>query len=807
MQVKTSGIEAEYGGALGGVINATTKSGGNAFHGDLHYYFNGNAISAGPVRRLLLDPATEENASFVQDHKNQNDQHEVGGSLGGYLVKDKLFFFSSISPRWQRRSNDYLFSDGAEPGTLKNKTLYMQAFNKISWDPLKRVRTNFSWLYSPTWSTGRLPAYNSFGNAVSTSLDSVRFNPQIGWNQPQSSYTADVQITATPTTLISLRGGYFYDNYKDVGIPNQASVTYNTTAIGLPFSIPPALQLGSGAYNIPRLQITFHDIATRAHLEADISKFGHFLGTHDLKAGWGFLRNINSVDEAYPQGGYVLVNWDRAFRQQRGAYGYYEIDDIGTRGSTSNNIISLYIQDKWRILPRLTLSLGLRTENERVPSMARAIQETAFKFGFGDKMAPRLGATLDVFGNGRLKLYGSWGRYFDFVKYDLVRGTFGGDFWRIYYRSLDTLDVFNLSGNNAPGRNLWTGGAYRDLRLPGFDKIDPNLKPLSTDKINAGVEFQLSSHTVFAGRYIHDNLRRTIEDMAALVNGNEDYYYVNPGEGIAKNMLVSGPTPILPTPKPKRTYDAMELTVSRRFSQGLQGSVSYVYSRLYGNYPGLGSSDEITTPTTGVTAATAQQSTGSIARPGTNASRAYDLDEYLWDAHGNLGNYGRLATDRPHSFKLYGSYTFKFGTEIGTLFFAQSGTPLSTYVTTANHIDVFVNGRGDMGRTPWLTQTDLLVAHEFKLSEVKRLRLEFNAQNLFNQKIARHRFNYLNRGAGLPRESSLIDLSTTDLSKGYDYRALILQTSDGADAYDPRYGLNDLFNPGFAGRVGIKFIF
>src|SRR5581483_1904620 len=278
------------------------------------------------------------------------------------------------------------------------------------------------------------------------------------------------------------------------------------------------------------------------------------------------------VDEAYPQGGYVLVNWDRAFRQQRGAYGYYEIDDIGTRGSTSNNIISLYIQDKWRILPRLTLSLGLRTENERVPSMARAIQETAFKFGFGDKMAPRLGATLDVFGNGRLKLYGSWGRYFDFVKYDLVRGTFGGDFWRIYYRSLDTLDVFNLSGNNAPGRNLWTGGAYRDLRLPGFDKIDPNLKPLSTDKINAGVEFQLSSHTVFAGRYIHDNLQRTIEDMAALVNGNEVYYYVNPGEGIAKNMLVSGPTPILPTPKPKRTYDAMELTVSRRFSQGLQGS-------------------------------------------------------------------------------------------------------------------------------------------------------------------------------------------------------------------------------------------
>ena len=52
VQVKTGGIDAEYGGALGGVISAITKSGGNAFHGDIHYYYSGNALSAGPVLRL-----------------------------------------------------------------------------------------------------------------------------------------------------------------------------------------------------------------------------------------------------------------------------------------------------------------------------------------------------------------------------------------------------------------------------------------------------------------------------------------------------------------------------------------------------------------------------------------------------------------------------------------------------------------------------------------------------------------------------------------------------------------------------------
>ena len=51
VQVKTSGLEAEYGGALGGVVSAATKSGGNDWHGDIHYYFYGNGIAASPVRR------------------------------------------------------------------------------------------------------------------------------------------------------------------------------------------------------------------------------------------------------------------------------------------------------------------------------------------------------------------------------------------------------------------------------------------------------------------------------------------------------------------------------------------------------------------------------------------------------------------------------------------------------------------------------------------------------------------------------------------------------------------------------------
>lgn len=118
-----------------------------------------------------------------------------------------------------------------------------------------------------------------------------------------------------------------------------------------------------------------------------------------------------------------------------------------------------------------------------------------------------------------------------------------------------------------------------------------------------------------------------------------------------------------------------------------------------------------------------------------------------------------------------------------------------------------VNGRGDMGRTPALTRTDLLVSHELGVMGGKRVRFELNVINLFNQKTATHIFNSLNKGAGLARADSAIDLSHTDLARGYDYNALILASPSGARALDPRYGKPDLWQVGTQGQFSIKYLF
>lgn len=823
VQVLTGGIDAQYGGATGGVINAVTRSGGNSFHGEAHYYYFGNAISAGPVQRLLLlnQFTTGTNPSFQQDYKPQNDNHEFGGSVGGPILKDKLFFFSSYSPQILRRSQDYRFGNGVDPDTLTQKSTTQQLFNKVTYTPFQSLRVNANWLWTPTRTEGLLPAYDGYGNSVITSKASVQPLKTQGWTQPQSNYSAQIDWTISPTVMLTFKGGRFWDNFHTWGIPPVSSITFQSSPTGIT-GLPSDLAGQQQGYSTtPRTQSTFFDIATRSYFNVDASKYvSSFWGSHDIKGGYGLIKNVNKVDVSYPGGGYVYVYFNRPFTPTgalntpvRGTYGYYEVDNIGTRGSTGGTMNSLYLQDHWRIHPRVTLTLGLRTENEHVPSFVRSIRDDAFAFGFQDKISPRVGVSWDVLGNGKLKAFGSYNRLYNWIPYELSRGSFGGDFWTVNYRSLDTLDIRSLSGTNLPGRNLWPYGAFRDRRVPNFNSVDPSLKPFATDLVNAGVEYQLTSSTVVRASFVRNDLVRAIEDQGTLVNGDEVYQYVNPGYGVAKTFISSGATPTgFATPKAKRTYTAMELSVTRRFSRGFSGGASYVRSKLYGNYAGLGNSDEILTPTSGLSSATTQQSGGSIARPGGSATRAWDLDEVLFDSKGNFV-YGNLATDRPNVFKMYGSYTKnwspRFGSsDIGAFFYGASGTPLSTTVTTSNGIETFVNGRGDLGRTPHLTQTDLMVAHEFKFGETKRIRFEANATNVFNQKTARHIFDWLNRGVGSTNApDSAINLSKVNLFNGYNYNALIQGTSAGSNAYDPRFGKADLWNAGFQGRLLVKFIF
>jgi len=85
VQVKTTGLDAEYGGALGGVVSAVTKSGGNAFHGDLSFYYFGNKLNTDQSQRLQIEPDTRDTFQYFQDSKMKSDNYEFGArSLGRF---------------------------------------------------------------------------------------------------------------------------------------------------------------------------------------------------------------------------------------------------------------------------------------------------------------------------------------------------------------------------------------------------------------------------------------------------------------------------------------------------------------------------------------------------------------------------------------------------------------------------------------------------------------------------------------------------------------------------------------------------
>ena len=326
--------------------------------------------------------------------KDPNHQNEFGGSIGGPIVHDRLFFFGSFSPRNERRTNTYNLTDGTQ--SVERTVWKQQAFGKLSY-ATGRMNASWSALWTPTKTTGTLETYYKGSTPNSQPATKASITPQIdrGYETNQVNTSGKVDLTVTNSSFLSFRGGLFHDRYSDVGIPTTTSYNYQTPTTTLNAIIPPALQGGTNpsGVNTPRSQITSFDTTERATFDVD---YNHVLnagkgGQHTLKGGFGYQHISNDVNSYYP-GGYVDIFWDRSFSfggvtqgTGRGTYGYYAVNDRRIAKPASSDIKSIYAQDQWSMGNHLSLNLGLRTEHERVPTFRPDILKYAFDFGWKDK--------------------------------------------------------------------------------------------------------------------------------------------------------------------------------------------------------------------------------------------------------------------------------------------------------------------------------------------------------------------------------------------------------------------------------------
>jgi hypothetical protein len=943
VQIKSSSFEAEFGGALGGVINTIPKSGSNSWHGEVKSYFEtgkldatdpcnsgftasgGNGYFSGTStafsayntvgrtcgQRLNpslppLNAATRLDGTPEYYVPKKDNRHVTtpGYELGGPLFVDKLWLFSSYIPQIDttRRVTTFQCSAGtacsfAGPRELSQNVTAHNMYNRLDYALTNKIRLNGSWNYGYTRTIGQLAfpdsAYGQVNTGATTDPGTLRVDN--GMVRPLSVFSFAGDWAPTSRIMVSVHYGYFFNNAETRGIPTGIRYIYDATlnsstkdVNGNPFPANAPFNT-TGFSNIPPNYTTIFDAYKRKSLNTDVSYFVDRWGTHAIKLGymWGSQYNIvnssaNTAD--------VDLFWGQSYTPQtsatacspiqsananglcQGQYGYFIVGGLQTSNAGAANAIDqgLYIQDAWTVRNSgLTLNLGVRFDHEKNPAYDPK-RFPNINFGWADKVAPRIGGAYDLLHDGRVKLYASYGKYFDIMKLGLTRGSFGSDYWHECVYALDTLNFSSITPTMTTGAGCPVSGPApgvtgrfienEDLRATKADPRDPaiqsNMKPVQSHTFDLGLDWSINAKWAVQTRYTRKRLDQTIEDMS--ITDSLGYYIGNPGSTPFADVL-HRPTVIpctstpgfsctpdangnyfntvsfcaeCPSPqKANRRYDGLEIRLTRQATTNLWGTVSYLWSSLRGNYSGLTDTD----PT---------DANGGRHNP--NNGRAFDLPTMPYLPSGKADD-GPLSTDRPHTAKINGFYRLKwFGAE--TLFGVNQaffeGTPISSClgVLGANSPDSacqWAEGRGNFvklhrdpsgaivkdgvvmnARSDNFFQTDLSIRHEIHVSkdnENYKLVFEANGLNMLNQHAATSYYEYVHPSNHIapsraPRFAGDPGFDWGKLMNGYNYMDALNGTGSFANVQSPiplasRYGLPWTYQIARQFRFAVRFTF
>jgi len=804
VQVLASGYEAEYGGAVGGVVSVITRQGGNEFHGELIGYYSGSRLNGKERDTLRRNPLNTFEAEFVnyQDlyGKDKFDRMEVGFSLGGYIIKDRVWFFGSFLPVFRNTTRHVEFlTTPVREGDYDRKQTWMNFQGKLTAQPFSFMRVGASFVNNFYKYRGSLPARNGTGNPDDPDW------ADYGYDYPNWSAAGFADITLGSNLMMNIRGGrFFYDQTNQQvqpSVPNFRHYGEGSRSFdGTPLEIPPPYNVPYGYTNKGRGWVTERLKRYKNHLGADFTYFTYLGGEHAFKFGVQYVRQGEDVLDTlkFPDTPEIRLHWGRdaifgGVNYGTGTYGYYEVrgnEETGVFGEqfdVHNDRWAIYAQDSWTLGERLTLNLGIRLESEYVPpysadpSIPSGFRPMEFKFD--EKIAPRLGFIYDVFGDTSLKIFGSFGMYYDVIKTYMPAHSYAGFKWKSAYYELNDYKWLELGPGNYPGPHIVT----LDWRHPSFDSTDPDMRPVNQREFSFGLEKMLMENFSGTVRVVQKSLRHTIEDVGVIVPGvGEQYFECNPGYGYSLWTTNGGKfDPKYPeTPRAKREYLAVNISLDKRLSNNWLAGFSYTWSRLWGNYAGLASTDEW------------GRVSPYVMRNFDNWSMAQTKDLVPID--------NNLATDRPHFFKFYGAYTFPFRLTVGAVINAMSGVPINeTWDILSASIwpyDRFHWTNPDSGeivqeRTPFYWYCNLYAEYNLKLSDRYRIQFNVNVDNLFDTAIARRMY--------ADRTMYTLDLTEDEhLAGGWD-----LYDEGRGFVEEPRYGKLYNFQPPISIRFGLKFMF
>ncbi|MBT1446434.1 TonB-dependent receptor [Shewanella sp. JM162201] len=743
-QVMTGGVSPEFGGAMGGIINAVSKSGDNEFKFGTQVRWDPDSMRAN--HDSIYDHAG--NISTNTRHDSY-DFREVQLWASGAIVEDKLFYYGLFNPRrddsdWAGQKNmgsrerkedrwfaklDWFISDAHSVGISAMN-------NERNWDT-----TNY--LYD--WETDVIGAQNG---ATAPGRDggqvySINYNGYLS-----DSFSVSAVVGRTVETI-----------YNVVASSNPSVYDYRSATT---LSSHTNSSVSEEEYTRDQARVDFH---------WDLDDHSIQFGVDYTQVLVDFTSGQNGIGDA--QGWWSIKTAGVNDRSGAAAGEDYIERRIRTRYTDSDvTSLAFYANDSWQVTDQLVLNLGLRYSG-----FDNTVSDGRSYVSVDNQIAPRLQAIYDLHGDGSAKVYATYGRYFQPVSanMNITQGSSSIEWFE--YFELDQVDGSGapvLLADGSPSRGDMLRDRYwrqRGITEPGLI-ASSSLKPMYSDEFTVGYQQELFDTMSGGVRFIYRDLGRSVEDtdvgpvlakkLAELGiedNVGQSSYYVlnNPGEAITMSYDFDGDGQVdtvtlsedeLMLPKAKRKYLAMEFTLDGRVSDDLTVNSSYTWSHSYGNTEGLVKTDN------------------NQADPGWTTS--YDYGDLMDHSYGDLPN------DHRHAFKVSGAYNLTDSLVLGLVARTTSGRPqsyfsqhpegvdscaagspwddcISRYYDHASHYDENGNPapRGSAGNLPWVTNLDLSLTYNTALFGGD-LMLKGTVYNLLNADTATSVFEERTRYADTP---------------------------------------------------------
>jgi hypothetical protein len=726
IRVKTGGYEAEFGQATGGVVQAVTKSGGNQFRGSLFTYWQPEAFDA-EYSEVVLPNATR-GAQAV--NTRETFFSDAGFQVGGPIWRDRLFVFGAFDRQW--RSTTLIAPRGfplRERGDVTRERDASAYSGKLTYQLSDLNRFDFSFFGDPSRGSLGPQRRTALLRTDLAAFSEIDFG---GHNQ-----TLRYEGVLTPSWLLSASVSRATNSLEETPAVDAWSVTDATVS-------PERVSGGLG----------FYEVGNDGENIQYQAKTTYLWRGHELRGGLLYedIAYDNTIDRTGPSitlpdgtltatGATVQVlpdpTFGRVFRVVRA--------NITNVRQTRQDYFSFFLQDTWRIGNRLTLKPGLRYEQQKLVGNLE-------DFTWDGNWAPRVGAVYDPFGRGRIKLFANWGRYFAKIPNDLAARALSAD------AGVTRADYFDANLTEPIPNGVTAADTETHFITAGLSasEFDPDSQSTYSDEWLVGAEYELFRGISVGLNYTHRHFGRVLEDVGTLpmigyfledVPGSDsvEYFITNPDADTPVAGDVGAPVSF---EEAIHDYDAVTFTAEKQFGNNWGLQSSYRWSRLHGNFEGFfrndnGQSDPAITslfdfPTNDPTYT-------QIGGP---------QEGFRGDIRflGALGA-GPLPLDRPHQFKVFGTYLFEPGMTVGLGFTAEAGTPLTALAANPVYDSDgeipetprgagFETVDGFRQRTPWTSSLDLHIDYRLPLFGDRSVLLVADVFNVFDSQQVTDYDNY-----------------------------------------------------------------